>query len=509
MRKSESSPFAPLALGFAIAIFALGAQFAAAADLFGRAAYPSKGRALDELKPASDYSDVLKERPRAVAIMRARAHGFVPLAAPRDYAKRVLARVLMGVSLPASFQPDVRILAAPDFNALCTPDGTVVISIGLLKQLQTEDELAFVLAHEISHAIYRHHSSDWFTRSQYYALRSASMLDEIRTKVQSSGAVQNVDTKNLQRDIAVAQRVYTLSEDVLAPQFQQSQEDQADALGLDLMVRAGYNPEAAQTFLERLQASEEASEKQTKAAKASEKPSGDSTDIGSLFNKLGNVADFALDLVDRALDEISKDIKAHRPASERGDLLAKYQFREYRNLKPSAAKILPWRNKGDARTAAVLANYGAADTVTAEVVAASGNRAASQSADAAAAKAIAAPTTDHAYTEYAVARYREVQGRSTQATAALNAAYKSTEPSWIAYDAVITIYLDRKDYNGASVVMASAQSRFEDSPVLLPKRIAILHGLRRDSEISPLLAQCNSYDIRQLRRQCEAAAGKT
>ena len=262
-----------------LAVAAWAAATPAAADLFSRDDYPSKGRAVAALKPAKDYGDVLKERPRAVAIMRARAHGFVPLAPPRDYAKRILTRLVADLSLPASFQPDVRILAAPDFNAICTPDGTVVISTGLLEEIQSEDELAFVLGHEISHAIYRHHGSDWFTRSQYYALRSAAMLDEIGTKLKSTAAAQKVDMRSFERQIAIAQRVYTLSEDVLAPQFQQGQEDQADALGLDLMIRAGYNPEAAQTFLEHLAASEEASANQTKSTKQSEKPGASSDDI--------------------------------------------------------------------------------------------------------------------------------------------------------------------------------------------------------------------------------------
>ncbi len=36
-------------------------------------------------------------------------------------------KVLKGVTLPPSFQPDVRVLAAPEFTALCTPDGTIVV----------------------------------------------------------------------------------------------------------------------------------------------------------------------------------------------------------------------------------------------------------------------------------------------------------------------------------------------------------------------------------------------
>ena len=93
--------------------------------------YPSKGKALDQLSPASDYTDVMQGRPRALGIMRARANGFVPSPVMHDYVRGVLARLLRGVPLPPTFNPDVRILAAPEFSALCTPDGTIVLTIGL------------------------------------------------------------------------------------------------------------------------------------------------------------------------------------------------------------------------------------------------------------------------------------------------------------------------------------------------------------------------------------------
>ena len=70
-------------------------------------------------------------------------------------------------------------LAAPEFSALCTPDGTIIITIGLLEQLDNEDELAFVLGHEVSHAIYRHHEKDWYKKSQYFAVVNGAAVQGI------------------------------------------------------------------------------------------------------------------------------------------------------------------------------------------------------------------------------------------------------------------------------------------------------------------------------------------
>ncbi|MGY9107084.1 MAG: M48 family metalloprotease, partial [Alphaproteobacteria bacterium] len=140
----------------------------AAAQLPGD--YPNEGKSIDQLDIDDDYSDVLAERPRSLSIMRARAHGFVPSDDMQSYVQSILTRVLDGIVLPPTFDPEIRILAAPDYGAVCTPDGTLVVSIGLLEQSDTEDEIAFILGHEVSHAILRHHDSDWFTRSQYYAV---------------------------------------------------------------------------------------------------------------------------------------------------------------------------------------------------------------------------------------------------------------------------------------------------------------------------------------------------
>src|SRR5581483_7259699 len=72
--------------------------------------YPSGGRAIDQLHPAADYSDLAGGRPLALGIMRARAQGFVPSAVLQTYTNGVLAKLLRGVALPASFHPQVRVL---------------------------------------------------------------------------------------------------------------------------------------------------------------------------------------------------------------------------------------------------------------------------------------------------------------------------------------------------------------------------------------------------------------
>jgi hypothetical protein len=485
--------------------------------------YPDSGKAVDALDIDDDYSDVLAERPRSISIMRARAHGFVPSDEMQIYVHGILTRLLEGIALPPSFDPQIRILAAPDYGAVCTPDGTLVVSVGLLEQSETEDEIAFILGHEVSHAILRHHDSDWFTRAQYYAVVNARSLSDVTGGVQIAGGGLGGTLGNIQRGINIASAVYELSESVLAPRFQQGQEDEADALGFDLMVRAGYNPDGSQRALQRLALAEEAAEQAAERARevqeeeereARRSGAGGGGIFGGALGgvniggfariDLGSVADMALNV---ATDELAEESQPHRPAAERADFLVEYQFREYRDLIPGNVVSPPWAPEGPQdsleswRVATTIANYRSANSVLDHLQGAE-----TAEVETSANYAVQMPTDDHAYTQFALARLRSSQGREADAAMARAAAIASPEPSWIAYNAEIDQRLESGDVAGADMVITDAVTRFEDSPVLLPKRISIQTSLGNDDEARRLLSQCGDYDIRELRDQCEEAA---
>jgi len=52
---------------------------------------------------------------------------------------------------------NVRLVASPQANAVVLPGGTVMVYAGLLEQVKSENGLAFVLAHELSHLVHRDH----------------------------------------------------------------------------------------------------------------------------------------------------------------------------------------------------------------------------------------------------------------------------------------------------------------------------------------------------------------
>jgi predicted Zn-dependent protease len=504
----------------AVATFVAGTASASLFDSSSDTGYPDKGKAIELLKPASDYGDILAYRPRALSIIRARDNGFVPSPELHTYLRGVLMRVLAGVTLPASFQPDVRVLASPEFEALCTPDGTIVVSVGLLEKLDNEDELAFVLGHEVSHAIYRHHGSDWFDRSQYYAVMSGAAVDKMSEQQPSLASSAGFNKSEFERGLDLAQHVYKLSSNVLVPQFKKGQEDAADALGFDLMAKAGYSSEAANAVLDDIAKQEAEAESDVAAAKAAEKDGG-----GSKQNKLAvdlfgsgglpdlsslNVAtlftwDKMIKLFDDAVDSMSGEATTHHPAKEREKLLSDYEFREYRHLLPKPPKPLPWTSSPSLKAAMLLAHYARAEEAWVALSASQPDLARAQKPML---LAVSPPTADHAYTEYVASLYFEQSRSQAQSEAALVKAVSGPEPSWQVYARLANLYIGRQAWPKAQALMDQALTRFDNSPVLLPKRIQVLHGAGRQQEAEALLPQCDQYDIHELSDECKKAAGK-
>jgi Zn-dependent protease with chaperone function len=497
----------------------------AGAGLFDSNGYPSRGRAIDALKPASDYSDVLKGRPLALGIMRTRGQGFVPSAELHTYARGVMLRLLAGVKLPPSFQPDVHILATPEFAGECTPDGTLIITVGLLEQLETEDELAFVMGHELAHAIYRHQQHDWYKKAQFYAVVHGTAIDVVAQGAQAT--IGGHAGANVMRGLDVAQHLAKLSSNVLMPQMAKDDEDAADALGFDLLVKAGYDPEAPLAVMDKLAQQEAEAAAVAAAAKQASQNDKGSDSGGGFMNKLGGglnivgqlatgqrpstdqITDIAIYAFDSAVDSMADDATTHHPAKERADLLSAYLFSAYRDAAPVSPTPLPWAPDSKSplkpKLVALLAHYTDAENASAYVADASQGTAAG--AQAQIARATAAPTGDHAYTDFVAAEYYDGRRQAQLSEAALTRAANGPEPSWEIYSKLLDVYIARRDYARAQALMDRAVIRFEDSPVLLPKRIQLYRLQGRGADAQALVPKCKSYDIDELTDACKKEAG--
>ena len=119
------------------------------------------------------------------------------------------------------------LIDAPTLNASCAPGGKITFYTGIIEQLNlSDDEIAAIMGHEIAHAIREH------GRERVSQAMAQSAVTNIAMAA-AGGYGSAVSAAN-----QVAQYVLVL------PNSRQN-ESEADAIGLELAARAGYNPQAA------------------------------------------------------------------------------------------------------------------------------------------------------------------------------------------------------------------------------------------------------------------------
>lgn len=126
------------------------------------------------------------------------------------------------------FEWDVKIIRDDStLNAFCAPGGYIYVYTGLIKFLDSEDQLAGVLAHEIAHADKRH-STQQLTKSYSISLLLQVVLGEN------------------------AQLLSEIAQGLVALKFSRADESEADEFSVKYLCPTGYNAAGAAGFFDKL-----------------------------------------------------------------------------------------------------------------------------------------------------------------------------------------------------------------------------------------------------------------
>ena len=130
---------------------------------------------------------------------------------------------------PDPNQWDVQVFDGPQANAFALPGNKIGVYSGLLKYAKNQDQLAAVMGHEIAHVIAKHGNERVSSQMATQAgLEIASVI---------LGGTQDANDAMILAGLGLGVQF-----GITLP-FSRSHESEADLIGLDLMAKAGFNPE--------------------------------------------------------------------------------------------------------------------------------------------------------------------------------------------------------------------------------------------------------------------------
>lgn len=136
---------------------------------------------------------------------------------------------------------EFNLVADKQVNAFCMPGGKIVVYEGLLPVTQTETALAIVLGHEIAHAV-AYHSAE-----QQQSENKRQIIGQVAGSVLSAVGMGTNTASTLSS-------LYGLGSQVAQLKYSRNHETEADRIGLVFAAMAGYDPNEALTFWQRMSA---------------------------------------------------------------------------------------------------------------------------------------------------------------------------------------------------------------------------------------------------------------
>jgi beta-barrel assembly-enhancing protease len=139
------------------------------------------------------------------------------------------------------FKWQVKIIDNPKvLNAFCAPGGFIYVYTGIIKYLDSEDQLAGVMAHEIAHADKRH------SMQQYVDMSLAAGITQI------GFGILDKDTSKTTTSEQVAQTVAMFALQLGSLKFSRSHEKEADEYSVKYLCNTEYNAAGAAGFFEKI-----------------------------------------------------------------------------------------------------------------------------------------------------------------------------------------------------------------------------------------------------------------
>lgn len=378
----------------------------------------------------------------------------------------------------------VYITPQKDFEAYTLEHGAIFISLGTLLSLENEDELAALMAHEYSHVLLNHHAKDTFELMTRYGMRYANIYLQTRT---NSGKAQ----ENQMKTLKIANWV---TDKALFPNWNKGQENDADILAVDLLIRSGYNADAMTAMLKKVELTilekkdfvGQNPVKVTKTAKDQSKLKVDldvlaANAVGSLENQLDRDYESAKVRQKRVRDYLKREYKKRaRPGYQAAVYRNQFQQRE---TKPRVGQYL---SAHEAEQALLLSKQGL-------------NKAAPLCE-----RAIGGALGEDPYTRMLMYYIRNSQKHTDKAQINLQKAYATGGAPMYTYELLVEQNMQRKQFEQTKALLEEMEAEFDEPVEMLPNMISVQKQL--GNMTSMYLLRCLASGDVELIKQCDQAS---
>jgi hypothetical protein len=418
----------------------------------------------------------------------------------------------------AKGQPlQVHILGVDYYNAYSLPDGSIVVAFGLLDQAQSDDEVAFVLAHELGHVRLGHFAARVAPRPKPSATSRMAQAFLVDAALQTAGAKSPAVSAAIQAG-ATNDLIHFLNNVMVEPDHTRAQEDEADCIGYDLSEAASYSADSASArVFDTIQADQQKREAIVDTLGAQLKSQlgqaiHDGSAVSFLTGGTDNMRDSLLGggmrlAVGVAAARSGQQLPQHRPPEERKRGMAQYSADAYPDGAPLRDEQHGWLAgvRGTEEFAEAKAAVGA-------VTEAQRARAAAHYPEARAAiqRAMSTKFRGAPLVLNEAARLSDDMGDQRAAERLYQQASASPDQTVDGYVDHVRMLYRIKDNDRAMAVIREGVGRFgNDDKPFIALMIAVARQAGNDGEAQGYLQRCQGYDNDALTKDCQLAAGQT
>lgn len=408
--------------------------------------------------------------------------GFVNNATLESYMNDIHSRLLASSGI-TDVPGKVLIEANPALGGKASADGNIMIPMAWIPDAKTDDELAAIVAHELAHVLLKHQSTDIVGLTQKRLQSAHEMLLGGRMQASQRTQLGKAETNA----VLAAQLSVELIDRLAMPAWNRRQETEADLLGLDLMIRAGYSAEGMSTMLETLRAWEDSTR----------------TPSESLHKQLAKINTNNPDQTVKTIwNNLTVDLaRAHPETDKRIDAVVEYQDKHYADM--------PHREMQNQSLAKLKANRGVSPLINnfRHTIRAKRFLGESKTAEAykEALQGVLPPTAKEPMPHWILWQTAVAVGKQKQHQKSLEYALNSPEPIREVYEIAIKVNEQSGKFDAALNLVNKASEAFGDAPDWAPDRIRLLRKTGRKDEANALSLKC-TMQTPQLRHKCQEAA---